>query len=169
MQLTITSHQHTEPVDTATVPTVSNTGSLVFATTPRTDLLSHHPTPAQIFWLWQTYIDRVNPLVKILHIPTTQQMIMEESTDLISVPPSTEALMFAIYLSALTATIDAECQKKMGNSVDNIMAKYTVLVQQALHNANFMESSNLTTLQALTTFLVSKFVFTSSFRSQQLT
>lgn len=94
---------------------------------------------------------------------------MEESTDLISVPPSTEALMFAIYLSALTATIDAECQKKMGNSVDNIMAKYTVLVQQALHNANFMESSNLTTIQALTTFLVSKFVFTSSFRSQQLT
>jgi len=117
-------------------------------------LSSFHPNPVRIFWLWQKYLDNVNSLVKILHVQTSQQMIIEASTDLTTVAPDVEALMFAIYSSALASISNQECQKTMGEPLDVLIERFTSLTQQALMNAGFLRSFSLTTLQAFVSFLV---------------
>ena len=56
-----------------------------------------HPDPIQIFKLWQAYLANINPLVKVLHAPTVQQLISDACVDLDGIARDVEALLFAIY------------------------------------------------------------------------
>lgn len=117
-------------------------------------LRSFHPQPIHIFRLWQTCLDSVNPLAKLFHAPTVQQMILEASCDLDRVPVSTEALMFAIYLSSVTSLKDEDCKSIMGEQRDVLLTRFSYATQQALINASVLKTSNLVVLQAFTLFLV---------------
>ncbi|GAP87396.2 putative fungal specific transcription factor domain-containing protein [Rosellinia necatrix] len=107
-----------------------------------------HPPCVQIFQLWQTYLDNVNPLLKLTHTPTLQVQIIEASRNLNKVSKSLEALMFAIYLMAITSLSDAEVEQTLNESRSNLLAKYQHGTQQALFNAGFMRMPDLTVLQA---------------------
>lgn len=122
---------------------------------PSKDLSSLHPPHVQIFRLWQTFLVNVNPLVKIFHAPTVQQMILDASGDLANVPRATEALMFAIYLIAVTSLKAEECETMFGEPRSSLLSKYSHGTQQALVNAKFLKSLNLYSLQAYALFLVS--------------
>lgn len=131
-------------------------GHLIFASGPL-DASPHmiHPQPVQIFRLWQTFLDNVNPLVKILHTPTVQQLVLETSGNLKDVSKSITALMFAIYLSAVNSLSNAECENMVGHGKSVLLANYYLGSQQALINAGFLKSSDLVVLQAYVLFLVS--------------
>lgn len=67
--------------------------ALVFGRHASHILLSLHPTVPQIFRLWQTCLDNINP-------PSVQKMILEAVTEMAHLPESTEALVFAhLHLS----------------------------------------------------------------------
>ncbi|KAI1264234.1 fungal-specific transcription factor domain-containing protein [Xylariaceae sp. FL1019] len=107
-----------------------------------------HPSPIQIFQLWQLYLDNVNPLLKITHTPSLQVQIIEAGANLKKVSKSLEALMFAIYLIALTSISDEECEDTFNESRSTLLAKYHHGAQQALFNAGFMRMPDITALQA---------------------
>jgi hypothetical protein len=67
------------------------------------DLKPLHPLPSQIPFYWQTFLENVQPLVKILHTPTMNKVIKEVLNNLDSLSKSTEALMFAIYFATITS------------------------------------------------------------------
>ncbi|CAK7212174.1 hypothetical protein SCUCBS95973_001352 [Sporothrix curviconia] len=75
-----------------------------------------HPEPRMILHLWQTFIDNVNPVMRIVHVPTTHQQIVDASWDAANAPPATGALMFAIYALALTSMTAAEYNKMFTNT-----------------------------------------------------
>lgn len=114
-----------------------------------------HPQPVHIFRLWQTYLDNCNPLLKLFHAPTMQQIILEASSDLEHIPRHIEALMFSIYLIAVTSLTNQECETMLNESRSELLTKYSHAIQQALANARFLKSLNLSTLQALCIYLVS--------------
>lgn len=109
----------------------------------------------QIFRLWQTFLDNVNPLVKILHTPTVQQLVLEASGSLKSISKAINALMFAIYFSAVNSLSNAECEGILSQPKTVLLAKYYMGTQQALISAGFLKSSDLIVLQAYVLFLVS--------------
>jgi hypothetical protein len=129
------------------------------------DLTSLHPQPVHIFRLWQTFLVNVNPLVKLFHAPTVQQIILDASGDLQNVPKHTEALMFAIYLLAVTSLQPEECETMFADTQSNLLSKYSHGTQQALINAKFMKSLSLTTLNAFVLYLVSIVFLRSSLLS----
>jgi hypothetical protein len=133
----------------------SNADSLLFGCPMLKSLVSSHPTPVQIFLLWQTFLDNVNPLLKLFHAPTVQQSILDAATNLENIPQSTEALMFAIYLLSITSLRNNDCERIMGESRPVLFARYSVATQQALINAELLKSSDITVLQAFVLFLVS--------------
>lgn len=114
-----------------------------------------HPSGVQIFQLWQTYINNVNPLLKLTHTPTLQVQIIEASTNLPKVSKSLEVLMFAIYLMAITSLNDDEVQQTFNDTKPNLLAKYQHGTQQALFNVGFMRMPDLTVLQAYLLYCVS--------------
>ncbi|KAJ5630959.1 uncharacterized protein N7484_011059 [Penicillium longicatenatum] len=114
-----------------------------------------HPSAIQIFQLWQIYLNNVNPLLKISHVPTLQNQIVKASADLAEVDESFEALMFAIYSISVTSMPNDEVEAAFGDSKNELLARYHAASQQALINAKFMSSIELTTLQALLLYLLS--------------
>lgn len=114
-----------------------------------------HPSAIQIFQLWQIYLNNVNPLLKINHVPTLQNQIVKASVDLSNVAEPLEALMFSIYFISVTSMPNEEVEAAFGASKNALLARYHAASQQALINAKFMSSTELTTLQAFLLYLVS--------------
>ena len=67
------------------------------------DLRPLHPLPSQMPFIWQVYVENVDPLVKILHKPTMERLIRDMRVSLDVLTPGTEALMFSIYYAAITS------------------------------------------------------------------
>lgn len=75
------------------------------------NLKSLHPLPSQIPFYWQTFLENVQPLVKIMHTPTMNKVIKEVQNNLDSLSKSTEALMFSIYFATITSMNANEVSK----------------------------------------------------------
>lgn len=77
------------------------------------DLKPLHPLPSLIPFYWQTFLENVQPLVKILHTQTMNKVIKEVQNNLSSLSRSTEALMFAIYFATITSMNGEEASKPL--------------------------------------------------------
>ena len=72
------------------------------------DLRPLHPLPSQIPFMWQIFQENVDPIVKVLHVPTMNRLIRDVRNNLDTLTPPTEALMFSIYYAAMTSMNDEE-------------------------------------------------------------
>ncbi|KAF2265096.1 hypothetical protein CC78DRAFT_212384 [Lojkania enalia] len=134
----------------------SDVGNLLIGTSKTTlNLRTFHPQPVQIFKLWQTYLENINPLVKVFHTPTIQQIILNASSDLDAVSRSVEALLFGIYSISISSSSDSECDAIMGEPKAVVSQRFRFAAQHALINASFLKSSDTTVLQAYVLFLLS--------------
>lgn len=113
-----------------------------------------HPTVPQVMLLWQAFLSNFDPLVKLFHAPTAQVTVSNAATDLDGITPSTEALMFAIYLSATATMTEQQCLQLLETSKPMLVKRFANATQQALVNARFLKSTDPVVLQALTLYLV---------------
>ncbi|KAG7119132.1 Transcription factor vrtR1 like protein [Verticillium longisporum] len=119
------------------------------------NLLMHHPTHAEAMILWAAYVDNVEPLLKVLHIPS-----MAKTIDTLSKQPgqankADECLAFAVYHFAIVSMSDEECLQKLGStSREVLLQRYNQATRQALVNASFLSTTAMTVLQALVLHLV---------------
>ncbi|KUI62705.1 hypothetical protein VP1G_09820 [Cytospora mali] len=118
------------------------------------DLRSLHPLPSQIPYMWQVYQENVDPIVKILHVPTTSKLINQTRKNLDSLTPENEALMFAIYFAAITSMDEDDVKQNFGLERPKLISQYRFALEQALAKAEFLVSSELVVLQAFILFLV---------------
>lgn len=123
---------------------------------------SSHPSAIQIFQLWQIYINNVNPLLKLSHVSTLQAQIISAGANTSKIAKPLEALMFAIYFSAITSMTDDEVNATFAEDKAILLGKFHNATQQALVNASFMRSTELMVLQALLLYLVSSYEDTCS-------
>lgn len=121
------------------------------------NLRDFHPPPMQAFMLWQTFLQNVNPLSKVIHAPLVQPQVLEASKDFDSVPKPAVALLFAIYAAAVMSMKEEDCQAQLGGTKTVMLSRYFSAAQQALAAASFLKSRNIVTLQAFVIFLVQKF------------
>jgi hypothetical protein len=131
-------------------------GALLFSLgMPVHSLTTFHPPPVHIFKLWQTYLDNINPLSKIIHTPTVQRHILEAVGNLNNISKPMEALMFAIYAAAVNSMENRDCENTLGDSRSTLLVRYLVAAQEALIRASFLKTLDIVVLQAFTIFLVS--------------
>ena len=114
-----------------------------------------HPTPTGIRLFYQTFVRNVDPLVKIIHVPTFQLALEKATTDLDHVPKAFEAFMFSMYSMAVLSMADEECMKSFKESRKALLDFFVGATKAALLQANFMSSTNLVVLQALTLHIFS--------------
>lgn len=85
--------------------------------------LAHPPPPSTLF-LWQTYLDVVNPLIKIFHVPSIQRQVMSISQGRKIPDADTGCLLFAIYYSAVIAIPAAECRQELHEERPVLLQRY---------------------------------------------
>ena len=113
-----------------------------------------HPSPLHIFKLWQAFLENVNPLTKVVHVPTVQQQILEAMSDLPKASKELETLMFAIYCIAIVSMEPEEVERSFGESKRGLLLRYRQGAQLAFKNASLLRTSSLTVLQAFMLYLV---------------
>ncbi|KAL1866129.1 hypothetical protein VTK73DRAFT_4874 [Phialemonium thermophilum] len=113
-----------------------------------------HPEPRHIYRFWQIFVEKVNPLIKVVHVPTLQQRILDASWEPSSIPTSLSVLLFTIYSLAVTAISEDECRSSFGESRSALLGRYRALAFQGLVTANFLITKDFEVLQALFLFLV---------------
>lgn len=119
-----------------------------------------HPPDAHSAVLFQVYFQNFDPICKILHRPTVDAYF-SDMTALFE--PSTrrfrfrslEAVTFSAYFAAVNSMSSDECLISFGEDKELLLARYKRSTELALVQADFLNALDITTLQALTIYIVS--------------
>lgn len=117
------------------------------------ELYELHPEPRHIFRLWQLFVDSVNPLLKIVHVPTLQQRVLDASWNVTTIPQPLTATLFAIYTLAVTSSSADDCLASFGETRDVLLARYRAATIRALIASDFLTTRDFEVLQAFVLFL----------------
>ncbi|KAJ5852712.1 uncharacterized protein N7529_012097 [Penicillium soppii] len=126
-------------------------GAVIGSMQSLTDL---HPTYEEAAKLWQVYTTNVDPLCKILHVPTVAKMFDAVSEHPAAASKNDECLMFVIYYFAVFSMSDADCSREFNHSRAQLLSRYQTTVIQALVNASWLKTTAMPILQAYTLFLI---------------
>ncbi|KAI0471129.1 fungal-specific transcription factor domain-containing protein [Xylariaceae sp. FL0804] len=129
--------------------------ALVLSHGAEANLEELHPKPAHVLRLWQTFLERVNPLTKVIHVPTVQPLLVEAATNRTNLPKNVEALLFAIYLMGTVALEESECVEQLGYSKAEAYNRFSQGCRTVLVRVGFLQASDLIVVQALVLYLYS--------------
>ncbi|KAK2691979.1 hypothetical protein QWA68_009165 [Fusarium oxysporum] len=118
------------------------------------DLDKYWPLPSHIPFLWSVYQENVEPLLKVLHIPTMEPIFRDARKDHKQLSPANEALVWSIYYAALTSLEPDEVRANLGLNKEDVVVQYRFAVEQALAKANFLNSLETPIMQALIIFIL---------------
>ncbi|AEO62775.1 uncharacterized protein THITE_2027909, partial [Thermothielavioides terrestris NRRL 8126] len=146
--------QHRYPED---VPVAAHCHGYVFGTPCATATQDEdlYPLPSQVPFLWKTYVDRVDPFIKILHVPSVEAIIALAKGKLSyhGHGAGTEALLFAVCLTAV-ASLDAdEVSDGFRVSRGELVTRLRLGTERALGLARFATTRDVTVVQALAIYL----------------
>ncbi|KAL8704293.1 MAG: hypothetical protein Q9201_002547 [Fulgogasparrea decipioides] len=116
---------------------------------------SSHPPTELIHQLWQIFVENVNPLTKLVHVPSLQPAIEKAITNVEHIPRGFEALMFAIYSMAVLSLTEDECKGLLGETRATLLSHYVAATKAALSRTRFMSSTSIVVLQALVLHILS--------------
>ncbi|VUC24876.1 unnamed protein product [Clonostachys rosea] len=119
------------------------------------NLLQYHPTHENAMAMWMAHAENVEPICKILHIPSTFEMLKRVSQNPSTASKNEECLLFSIYHFAVFSMNDDQCVERLGQPRSRLMKEYHFATRQALVNASFLRTTEMSVLQALVLFLLS--------------
>ncbi|KAJ4260475.1 hypothetical protein NW762_007216 [Fusarium torreyae] len=112
-----------------------------------------NPMPSQMLFIWQTYVENVDPFIKVLHVPTVEKIIKELKGNFSSCENNVEALLFAISLAAIASLDEETVSCNFSTPKAQLLQRYQFGTEQALARANFLTTKDITVLQALVIYL----------------
>lgn len=118
-------------------------------------ILDYHPTHVDAMALWRVHVENVQPICKVLHIPSTSKMVEFTSRQPELASKADECILFAIYHTAIVSLTNEECSTQFGQSRSTLMEWYYFATRQALVNASFVKTTQMSVLQAFFLFLLS--------------
>ncbi|GAB1309903.1 All development altered-3 [Madurella fahalii] len=118
------------------------------------DLKSLHPLPSQIPFIWQVYQENVDPILKVIHVPSMSKVIKDLRHNMDNLTPPMEALMFSIYYASITSLEEDEVKLNFNAEKSVLIQQYRFALEQALAKAEFLTKPDITVVQAFLLFLV---------------
>jgi hypothetical protein len=138
-------------VETPTPPLVD---PLVAGLVPSV-LLAHPPAPLP-HALCEAYLANVDPVFKVLHAPSLRAHLLHGAPYLTYQPdePVVAALDFVVYYAALTTLNEDQCLSMLQRTKTEALLQYRNMAEAALAQADYLVTTDLTTMQALVIYLV---------------
>ncbi|GKZ25201.1 hypothetical protein AbraIFM66951_000541 [Aspergillus brasiliensis] len=141
-----------ESIPERPLPMGSNAAILGFRSLAHS-LHPYHPPLTQSVTLFGVFKDNVAPMVRIFHMPTLARNYWDAVASLESLDKDTEALLFAMYYSAVISMEPEQCLNTIGLSKAQASETYLFAVEQALARADLLNTQSITLLQAAVLYL----------------
>lgn len=121
------------------------------------DVLEYYPDIQLAIQLWTVYINSVDLVLKILHIPTVQSTVVAATIlDPRSARSSTVALTFAIYFATITPFVMIIIMNPLTFPAKMVLLKrYKMALDRLFLVTDLMNQPEMTALQALAIYVVS--------------
>ena len=135
-----------------------STGNLALNGAPgmtTAEIKATHPSAADVFRLWQIFLDNVNPITKLVHAPTMQRQLFESMRNPESNSKEWDVMLFAIYLAAIQSMSRHGVQDTFGETKEVFLRRYQMAIRAALVRVDFTNTSDLLIVQAFVLYLVS--------------
>ncbi|RYP40715.1 hypothetical protein DL768_010595 [Monosporascus sp. mg162] len=117
------------------------------------DIVALHPSKQTAMRLWHIFGQNVDPAVKVLHTPTAEVIVYTVIDDPSRASKDKLALVFSIYFAS-AATLDPdEAEKLLGRDKESGLKSFKTGLEQAFAEADFLNNTNTTLLQALAIYL----------------
>ncbi|OAA60854.1 Transcription factor [Cordyceps fumosorosea ARSEF 2679] len=113
-----------------------------------------HPTIHCLYALRDIYVDRVDPLMKIMHMPTFWALVLQAAERKEDVSRPIEAVMFCFYFATISVIEEKECQKLFNESKKTMFAKYRAIARHTLKRAGLLSTTSPMTLRAFCLFMM---------------
>lgn len=120
------------------------------------DFKSLYPDRYRATLLWQTFLGRVEPVTKALHIPTSQPHIFAAINRPDSVRPDVHCLVFAVFFGATTALLSDD---PTSDRIRADLRRFQQGIELSVYSSSFLESPTIFSLQAMTIYLVNMIKF----------
>ncbi|KAI1172574.1 hypothetical protein F4777DRAFT_508046 [Nemania sp. FL0916] len=114
---------------------------------------SLRPLPSQVLYIWEIFVENVDPFIKILHVPTVGKIIKEAKGKFNLMTRGMEALMFAICLAAVNSLHQDEVEENFGKDKQTLLARLRLGTEQALSRAGVLNTTDISTVQAFIIYL----------------
>ncbi|KAL3473215.1 fungal-specific transcription factor domain-containing protein, partial [Aspergillus californicus] len=135
-------------------PSVTNLINTPYTVSGAKSITDQHPSYKDATELWMIYLDNVEPLCKVLHVPTVANMVDGISKDPATASKSDECLLFVIYYFAVYSMSGVDCLQKFNTAKTNLMSRYHIAAHQAFINVSLLKTTSIPVLQAYTLFLI---------------
>ncbi|OHF00680.1 C6 zinc finger protein [Colletotrichum orchidophilum] len=111
--------------------------------------------PVEVLRLWQIFLERVNPMIKVVHVPSLEPLVFEAATDRFNLSPDLEALLCSINVVAIMALSEAESTQMLNVEKPKALRNSMFTLKKAMSKVDILRKYNMTTLQCLVLYLVS--------------
>ncbi|ETS81051.1 hypothetical protein PFICI_06053 [Pestalotiopsis fici W106-1] len=111
------------------------------------------PLPAEMFFIWQTFVDLVSPFVHILHVPTVGKAIHGCRGRIDALDSSMQPLMFAISMAAVNSLTVEEVRDAFNRDKGDFLAQLRLGTEKALGQADLLNTTSLPVVQAFILYL----------------
>lgn len=113
------------------------------------------PSPPVLSRIMEVFVDRVDPLLKFVHVPTFRDLLDKAAKDPKSLSRPSAAATIAFCFATISALDEGECQAWFGMPKMTVYSRYRAATRQALANARFLSTTSQMTLRAYALFMVS--------------
>ena len=115
------------------------------------------PPESSIYALLNIYLSRVDPLYKMMHVPSLRTLLLAEPQGLRNprIAAASDALRFAVYFTAACTLDETECQNIFQKDKNGMRDKFRLATEVMLSTANLQTTRDITVLQAFAVYLVS--------------
>jgi hypothetical protein len=135
-------------------PAYSLTELLFNKLSPSDDVLSVQSSQEGLPYLWTKYVENVDPIMKVLHIPTSQAAVEKAIASSQDVPKDQQCLLAAVKFAAVSSLSNEDCLAYLNTSRLQLLGFFRSEVHSTLKRSNHLVSHNFVTLQALVIYLV---------------
>lgn len=116
---------------------------------------SFHPPKSTAGQLWRIFVDVVDTLFKLVHIPTAEITVYTVINDPGVASAESLALCYAIYYAATVALDEQDdCVQVLGETWNGALLRYKAGLEQAFAEADLLENPTVVMLQAMAIYLV---------------
>lgn len=117
-------------------------------------LREYHPLLPRSVALFEVFKENIAPLVRIFHMPSLINVFWDSVVSLDTLDKDTEALLFAIYYSAVVSLEPDSCYRIIGVAKPSTQETLRFAVEQALARADLLNTQSMVLLQAAVLFLM---------------
>ncbi|KAF1732815.1 Bikaverin cluster transcription factor bik5 [Beauveria bassiana] len=113
-----------------------------------------HPTTQCLYALRDIYVDRIDPLMKIMHMPTFWALVRQAAERKEEVSKPIEAAVFCFYFGTMSVMEEQDCERLFKQGKKAVLAKYRAIARHTLKRAGLLSTSSPMTLRAFCLFML---------------